>query len=681
MDSVTNSVLADYQERITNLRASIDTFQYQHDDEIAKLSKLGPLASEADYTALLGKLKKQIDDVRLFAIVDEHGHGVLKHITGDFLPDCKEEIHSTLTSGSQEHLFLHRSKTSIHFDLLEPLSFSEKQGWFFFVAFNTTVFESLLTKYQLPHQELFLLRKDNVGKIELSTTTTKDQSIVGKMTMSAEEVQQFNFLKDIPGTRWQLAIRLAPEYHSSIQFNSIFKALILWLFASGIIYVFYLIQKQRNIRHQAVKRKLAFNATHDALTGLMNRSAFEKALARQTDKAAQQASQEHGVVMLIDIDQFQLINNSFGYAQGDSFLNHLSNQLQAFLPDNIAISRLGNDEFSVLLPELAFNDANSLAEALRLFIEKIEYGSGASSISVTASIGVLNIDGKQNSSEQVLNSLAQAVRIAKDKGRNRVQLYQSNDKALIQHAQEMAVLKDIDSAISDNRLILYRQHINALQGDINRPKYEVLVRLKDDTGNIIPPNLFIPASEKFGLITKVDRWVIQATFEAIAKSQCNGHYSINLSGITLADKDIVEFVKAVFEQYQISPSQIGFEITETYAITHLKSAINFIQTMTDMGCEFSLDDFGSGLSSFSYLQQLPVHHIKIDGCFIRDICDNRLNQVFVETMHKVAQELGKDCIAEFVEDERTEQHLISMGIEFAQGYYHHRPELWFEYNR
>jgi len=675
MNSVTDSVLAEYQEYLAQLRTHIIQFQNQYSVQISHLANKGELATEAEYHELLEAMKREFDDFRLFAIVDSQGQGVLKHITGDFLDDCKAEIQSTIEAGSQEHLFLHRSSTSIHYDLLESLNIKGKPGWYLFVAFNTNVFETLLTKYQLPHQELFLLRSDLIGKIELSTTTTTDEHIAG-IEMSAKEIQLFNFIKDIPGTRWQLAIRQEPNYQTSIIIKSVVKALALWLFASALIFLFYLFQRQKSKSHYKIKKALEFNATHDALTGLMNRSTFEKNLADfilQESKAA-----NYGVVLLADIDQFQLINNGYGYSVGDSVLNFLSIELKKYLPDNVACSRLGNDEFAIILPDLPFEQAKEFANQLRQFINSLRYESEETAINVSASIGVLQIDSEHVSTERVFSSLTQAVQIAKKKGRNRAQLYQSDDQALIQHAKEMAVIKDIDAALKENRFLLYRQHINALQGNMATAKYEVLVRLQSKEGEVIPPGHFIPACEKFGLITKLDRWVIAATCQSIAEKGDKSHYSINLSGLTLADKDIREFVSVTFQKYNINPSQIGFEITETYAITHLESAMKFISQMSEMGCEFSLDDFGSGLSSFSYLQQLPVRYIKIDGGFIKNICQSRLNQVFVETMHKLAKELGKECIAEFVEDEQTQALLIKQGIEYGQGYYHHRPEKWFE---
>ena len=682
MDSVTNSVLSDYQEHLTQLRATIDQFQYRHFQALNSLSTKGSLAEKDAYMDLLNQLKKDVPDSRLFAIVNNKGDGVLKHITGDFLPDCKEEIHSTLASGSQEHIFLHRSKSSIHFDLLEPLMSQEAQGWFFFVAFNTEVFEQLLRKYQLPHQELFLLRKDNIGKIELSSEIDNLENKINTITMEEEDVQAFTFLKDIPRTRWQLAIRMAPEYSSRIVRNGVLEALLLWLCASSLILIFYKALRQRINRQSVIEKELEFESSHDSLTGTINRSTFEKSLAESMSKAADELSSQ-GCVLLIDIDNFQLVNNNHGYGQGDSCLNLLSNWLIAYLPDNAIVSRLGNDEFAVIIEDLSHANTFHFANTLRNQIQHLRFTQLSHEISLTASIGVYQLNNEDHDVSTILTCLSHAVKLAKHKGRNCVQIYQSEDSALQQHAQEMNVLSHVKRALADDKFHLHRQKIICIQSKETKPKYEILLRLTDNNGELIPPNLFIPASEKYGLITEIDRWVIRHTLAAIAalEPDLSTRYSINLSGVTLADQHIYEFVCEQLAKYDIAPERIGFEITETYAITHLDAAIAFISQMTSLGCEFSLDDFGSGLSSFSYLQQLPVHNIKIDGSFVKDICTNPLNKVFVESMHKVATEMGKKTIAEFVEDKETEALLVTLGVNMAQGYQCHKPEYWYHVNQ
>ena len=681
MDSVTNSVLSDYQEHLIKLRFSVDDFQHAHYRQIQKLSALGPLAKEADYMVLLKSLRGSIPDSRLFSIIDEKGHGILKHITGDFLPDCQEEIDHTIDEGNQEKLFLHRNKTSVHFDILEPLVTRQDKNWFFFVAFNTTVFQELLTKYQLPYQQLFLLRKDNIGKIELSTEDDVTANQVSEMTMQEQEKETFDFVKDIPNTRWQLAIRTSPDYTTNAIKSEVFNALILWLVTSGFIFIFYRALKSRIFSQQIIEKKLAFESSHDSLTGTINRATFEKELVQAFSFGLMRDDKKYvGCALLVDIDNFQLINNTYGYSEGDKCLNQLSHWLSDFLPDEAIVSRLGNDEFAILLTGLLHDDAESYADTLRENIQQLRFSEFSDDLELTASIGVFNFDHTYADVGSVLNSLSQATKLAKKKGRNRVQLYQSTDIALQQHASEMSAIKDVRLALAKNQFVLHRQRIFGLQESISQNKYEVLLRLKNSQGEIIGPNVFIPASEKYGLIKEVDRWVINSTLRAIHENEAelDTQYSINISGVTLAEQDIFEYVSQLLISYNINPKRIGFEVTETYAITHLDSAITFISKMTELGCEFSLDDFGIGLSSFSYLQQIPVQHIKIDGSFIKDICNTPINKVFVKSIHNVAVEMGKMTIAEFVEDEETLQYLTSIGVTMAQGFHCHKPEYWYE---
>lgn len=677
MDSVTNSVLSDYQEHLTQLRSAVDEFQYAHYPQIQQLSSLGPLANKDEYMLLLKTLRTSIPDSRLFSIIDDRGHGILQHITGNFLPDCQEEIDSTIEEGNQEKLFLHHSKTSVHFDVLEPLVTRQDKGWFFFVAFNTTVFQELLTKYQLPHQQLFLLRKDNIGKIELSTEDEEVANQISEITMKEQGTQAFDFVKDIPNTRWQLAIRTSPEYTTNAIKSEIVKAFLLWLIMSGLIFIFYKSLRSRIYSQRATEKKLAFESSHDSLTGTINRATFEK---RLTNIFTANNDENKGSVLLIDIDNFQLINNTYGYSEGDKCLNLLSHWLVDFVPPEAIISRLGNDEFAILLKELLHDQAEEYAHIIRENIEQLKFSQLSDDIQLTASIGVFNFDQTHQDIGTVLNSLSQAAKLAKQKGRNRVQLYQSNDSALQQHASEMSAIKDVRVALATNQFVLHRQRIVGLQDNASQNKFEVLLRLKNSQGEIIGPNVFIPASEKYGLIKEVDRWVINSTLKAMQENEAelDTQYSINISGVTLADQGIFEYVSQLLTMYNIDPTRIGFEVTETYAITHLDSAISFISKMTELGCEFSLDDFGIGLSSFSYLQQIPVQNIKIDGSFIRDICDTPINKVFVKSIHNVAVEMGKMTIAEFVEDEQTQQYLQSIGITMAQGYHCHRPEYWYE---
>lgn len=674
MDAVTDRVLSDYLEYFAQLRLEIDLFQQKQLNAISLLQEQGNEASTEQYMAVLESLQSEIKNTRLFAIIDEHGKGTLKHITGDFLPACEEEVSSTVASGLQEHLFLHRSEKSVHFDLLQPLSTSDGQDKYFFVAFNPDLLTDLLSKYQLPHQQLFLMRADSIGKIELTTESIDYTS----MLIGSDELDEFSFVKAIPNTRWQLAIRLSPEYSSNLYQQGLLKALTVWLVLTLLIYGFYRVQKIRTQSHYRIKQELAFKDNHDPLTGLANRVRFETFINEEITAHKKNALVVSGVVFHIDIDKFQVINNSFGYAVGDAYLHKASLGLKEFLPNNAIVSRLGSDEFAILLPVLAFEKAKDFAHEIRLFFQGISVSAMNEDTRLTASIGVVILDDSQLDAEQVFSSLSQAVSLAKEKGRNRVQIYQSDDEQLIHHAKEMTAIHEVSNALQDNRLVLYRQKIKALSSQ-ESSHFEILVRMMSPEGVLITPNNFIPAAEKYGLIRQVDHWVIENTFKAISKNinDIDTCYSINLSGLTLADRDIFDQVVILFERYKISPQRICFEITETSAITHLKSALHFMENMIDFGCSFSLDDFGSGLSSFSYLQKLPVNIIKIDGAFVQDMDTNEVNRIFVENIKRIANAMNKKTVAEFVENAAIEALLTDIGIDYGQGYHIHKPELWY----
>jgi diguanylate cyclase (GGDEF)-like protein len=674
MDAVTDRILSDYLEYFAQLRLEIDLFQQKKLNAISALQEDGNKASTEQYMEVLKSLRSEIKNTRLFAIINEQGNGTLKHITGDFLPACEEEISSTVASGSQEHLFLHRSDKSVHFDLLQPLSTSDGQNKYFFVAFNPDLLTDLLSKYQLPYQQLFLMRADTTGKIELTTESVDYAS----MLIGSEELDEFSFVKAIPNTRWQLAIRLSPEYSSNLYQQGLLKAMTVWLVLTLLIYVYYRLQKTRTKSHYRIKQELAFKDNHDPLTGLVNRLRFETFINEEIINHKKHTLIESGVVFHIDIDKFQVINNSFGYAVGDAYLLKASLGLKGFLPDDATVSRLGSDEFAILLPMLAFDKAKDFAHKLRLFFQGISVSAMNEDTRLTASIGAVILDDSQLDAVQVFLSLSQAVSLAKEKGRNRVQIYQSDDVQLIHHAKEMAAIHDVSNALQDNRLVLYRQKIKALSSE-ESSHFEILVRMMSPEGVLIAPNNFIPSAEKYGLIRQVDHWVIENTFKAMAKSKndLDTCYSINLSGLTLADRDIFDQVVILFERYKISPHRICFEITETSAITHLKSALHFMENMIAFGCSFSLDDFGSGLSSFSYLQKLPVSIIKIDGAFVRDMDSNEVNRIFVENIKRIANAMNKKTVAEFVENAEIEALLTEIGIDYGQGYHIHKPELWY----
>ncbi|TPH19330.1 putative bifunctional diguanylate cyclase/phosphodiesterase [Litorilituus lipolyticus] len=674
MKSVTDRVISDYLEYFSQLRLEIDLFQQKHFYIIQKLKEQGDEANKELYMELLTKLRDDIENTRLFSFINQHGQGSLSHITGNFLPDCEEEIAATLAAGVQESLFLHRSKSSVHFDILQPFSSVEANNEYLFVAFNPNVLIGILSQYQLPHQQLFLMRSDQRGHIELTTETTDVK--YARMVVNDFDYDSFSYIKPIPNTRWQLGIRLSPQYNIDLRNKALSKALIIWLILTTFVYGFYRQQKRGIQKHRRVKKELAYADSHDQLTGLANRNNFEQQVTHFINNNSKTPNKS-GVVLKIDLDKFQVINNSMGFTVGDKFLHQISLILQKNLPTGAVLSRLGNDEFAMLLPDLQFSEAENYANKIRCLLKDTHIEESSQSNNITASVGVVIIDNSIFDVQQVFSSLGQAISLAKEKGRDRVQVYQSSDEQLRKHAKEMEAVHELVDALKEQRLLLHRQEIKSMVGEYSK-YFEVLVRMKNKQGDIVPPIEFIPAAEKYGMIVQLDYWVIEHTLKGMANEQAGNHYSINLSGITLANKELYQHVKGLFKTYKVEPSLVSFEITETSAITHLDSALYFINNMIAFGCSFALDDFGSGLSSFSYLQKLPIGTIKIDGAFVRDMDSNAINRTFVENIKRTASAMNKKVVAEFVENEHIEALLNEIGVEYVQGYYIHKPELWFE---
>ena len=492
MDSVSEQVLRDYEAYFSRLRLQIDLFQRRHETEISALYEQGSEAQTASYMALHSKLKETLPQSRLFAFVDGDGKGSLAHITGDFLPACKLEIASTLATKNQEQLFLHRKDNSVHFDLLQPLQAATNANEFFFVSFSTVTLLETLNRFQLPYQELFLLRSDSLGKIELSGIGEQGTN---QLVISEDELERFSFVKPIPRTRWQVAIRLDETYNQRLLHDTIIMAVVTWLILSALMLGFYHILRIGSERYHRIAELFEFTTQRDALTELVNRAHFEQELE---DFIHSKRGKDIGVVMQIDVDHFQLINSSYGYTYGDMLLASFAESLTELLPEGAVVSRLGNDEFAVLLRELRHEEAEDFARKLKKRVEELEFKHKEQVIHVTVCIGVVNLIEHQNSSGRALLSLGQAVSTAKDKGRNRVQMYQSDDSQLVRHAEQMDMIQTVEKALRQHRLVLFRQKIAPLQheGDSETACYEVLVRMFDHEGNLIPPGRFISVAEQ-----------------------------------------------------------------------------------------------------------------------------------------------------------------------------------------
>ncbi|RAU47500.1 MULTISPECIES: EAL domain-containing protein [unclassified Pseudomonas] len=432
---------------------------------------------------------------------------------------------------------------------------------------------------------------------------------------------------------------------------------------------------------------LSWQATHDALTGLANRREFEYRLELALNGLAHQPG--HHAVMFLDLDQFKLVNDTCGHAAGDELLRHICALLQQGIRDGDTLARLGGDEFGILLEHCAPDAAEKIAEGLRQTVESLHFVWKGRPFMTTVSIGLVHVSNSPTTLEASLRAADMACYMAKEKGRNRVQVYHDDDSELSTRFGEMAWIQRLHMALEDNRFCLYSQEIaylgnrGALDSHADSGHVEILLRLKDESGRLILPDSFIPAAERYGMMTTLDRWVVQNVFKVIADCLQDNHRqgpmavcAINLSGSSIGDDAFLEYLRQQFQIYAIPPELICFEITETSAIANLGSAIRFINELKSLGCRFSLDDFCAGMSSFAYLKHLPVDFLKIDGSFVKDMLDDPVNRAMVEVINHIGHVMGKQTIAEFVESPQIEQALLEIGVDYAQGYVIERPQLF-----
>lgn len=421
-------------------------------------------------------------------------------------------------------------------------------------------------------------------------------------------------------------------------------------------------------------QQLSYQATHDTLTGLINRREFEVRIER-----ALQTSHENGAthaLCFLDLDQFKIVNDTCGHEAGDNLLRQLAHHLKNKLRDRDTLARVGGDEFALLLENCSLDNAADVARGLLDSIHGFRFSYHGKSFVVGGSIGLVVINRKSESVSLILSQADTACYTAKDLGRNRVYVFQGpEDSSELRHAGTSWVTR-INQALEESRFCLHYQPILPLDsGHPDRPRYfEVLLRMEQNNGDMVLPMAFIPAAERYNLMQILDRWVVEAAFadyrrlleEGVSMHDCI--FSINLSGSSLCDEKLSKFLEYQFASYQVPPHRICFEVTETAAITNLTQALGLIQQQKRIGCRFMLDDFGSGLSSFTYLKNLPVDGIKIDGAFVKDMVANSMDCAMVEAINNIGHAMGLITVAEYVEDATILQRLREIKVDYVQGH-------------
>ncbi len=449
----------------------------------------------------------------------------------------------------------------------------------------------------------------------------------------------------------------------------------------GMIVVFHDVSQIR-----AMAQQLIWQASHDALTGLVNRREFERRLNELIETARTQ-HREHAL-MFMDLDGFKAVNDSCGHSAGDELLRQLTAIMLSGMRGSDTLARLGGDEFGALLEACPLDQALRIANATRETVREFRFVWEGKTFSVGVSIGLVPITEDSENADRLLATADACCYEAKNRGRDRVQVHRPHDRDYGTKHEELAIVSQINRAFELGQFRLYRQRIAPLgHGPQQEPHYEVLVRMLDRAGNLVPATGFMPAAERYNLLTSIERWVVSSLVEHLYRqwmegairhdlhgSGERGYHSVNISGASINDRSFPDFLRNLLTRYQLPNGLLCFEITETTAISNLSKAAELMHELKGMGCRFALDDFGTGMSSFVYLKYLPVDYLKIAGVFIKDMITDPMDYAIVDSITRISHILGMRTVAESVEDAETLARLTELGVDYAQGYFIAEPE-------
>ena len=461
------------------------------------------------------------------------------------------------------------------------------------------------------------------------------------------------------------------------------KIIVLILGSVAVFYLLLITNSRRmdrieTMRVEDVSRSEAqfrYQASHDALTGLINRHEFERRIKGLISSTHMDKGEN--ALCFMDLDQFKVVNDTCGHIAGDELLRQLGEVLQDAVRHSDTLARLGGDEFGILMQHCTLAQAQRAVTAIQQIIQDFQFSWEGQNFRIGVSIGLVAISETTPSLTELLKQADSACYMAKDLGRNRIHVYNPDDTQMVLRQGEMQWVSRINQALEENRFTLYAQSIVKLDKSPDM-HYEFLLRMVDERGEIVSPATFMPAAERYDLMHKLDTWVVGHALALLANNpdlveQVN-FFSINLSGQSITNVNFLDSVISQIKELNIEPGKICFEVTETAAISNLRAATHFISSLRELGCRFALDDFGSGLSSFGYLKNLPVDYLKIDGIFVKDIADDPIDHAMVKSINDIGHVMGMKTIAEFVESSKIKSMLRKLGVDYAQGYEIGRPQ-------
>lgn len=435
----------------------------------------------------------------------------------------------------------------------------------------------------------------------------------------------------------------------------------------GTITTFQDISKER-----VLAKHIEHQARHDPLTGLLNRREFENKVVQSLTLYSEGTTH---ALCVMDLDRFKIVNDTLGHAAGDELLKQISQKIKNELRQTDLLARIGGDEFALFLSNINTRDAEVIAEKILDTIREYQFVWSNKAFRIGASIGLVDAPAQVSNYENLYHAADTACYMAKHSGRDRVHTVTYDDKNVSEKREQTQWVNRINDALNENRFTLYAQDICSLADKPTTPPHrEVLIRMIDEYDELIPPMAFIPPAERYDLMPKIDDWVVRNVIAQLKLDNSDTQYAVNLSGQSLADEKFTAQILANLSDKAIDPCRLCFEITETSAIANLNNATEFLRALQALGCKTALDDFGSGLSSFAYLRNLPINYLKIDGMFVKQIAEDETSRVMVEAIHSIGHTMGLKTIAEFVENEETERLLKQMHIDFAQGYYYGVPQ-------